>query len=71
MKLDFKWDWKVILESEPNDVTLYIALLGIEHNILIVESTRNIIVLLGYVSHVWGINLGWMMKSSPIFLELI
>jgi len=40
MKLNFKWDSKVILEFEPNDFTLYIMLLGIEHNVLIAKSTR-------------------------------
>ena len=57
-KFDFKWDWKVILESEPNDLTFYIALLGMEDNALIAKSTRNTIVMLGYLSHVWGIDLG-------------
>jgi len=35
MKLDFKLDWKVILEFEPNDFILYVTLLGIEYNVLL------------------------------------
>jgi len=40
MELDFKWDWKVILEFELNDFTFYVMLLGIKHNVLITKSTR-------------------------------
>jgi len=40
MKLDFKFDWEVLLEFELNEVTFYIMFLGIEHNILIAKSTR-------------------------------
>ena len=40
MKLDFKFEWKVLLEFELNDFTLYVMLLGIEHNILIANSMR-------------------------------
>ena len=40
MKLDFKFDWEVFLEFEQNEVTLYVMLLKIEHNILIAKSTR-------------------------------
>jgi len=40
MKLDFKLDYKVLLEFELNEFTLYVACLGIEHNILIANSTR-------------------------------
>ena len=38
MKLDFKFDWEVLLEFELNEVTLCIMLLGIEHNILIAKA---------------------------------
>jgi len=40
MKLDFKFDWKVFLEFELNEFTLYDVLLGIEHNVLIANNTR-------------------------------
>ena len=40
MKLDFKFDWEVLLEFELNDFTIYIMLLGIDHNVLIANSTR-------------------------------
>ena len=40
MKLDFNFDWEVLLEFELNEVTLYVMLLGIEHNILIANSKR-------------------------------
>ena len=39
MKLDYKFDWKVLLEFELNEFTLYATLLGIEHNVLIANST--------------------------------
>ena len=29
MKLDFKFDWKLFLEFELNEFTLYVTLLGI------------------------------------------
>ena len=40
MKLDFKFDCKVLLEFELNEFILYVMLLGIEHNVLITNSTR-------------------------------
>ena len=40
MKLDFKFDWKVLLEFELNDFTLYVTLLGIEHNFLMENRMR-------------------------------
>ena len=40
MKLDFKFDWEVLLEFKLNEVTLYIMLLGIEHNFLIENRKR-------------------------------
>ena len=40
MKLDFKFDLEVLLEFELNEVTLYVTLLGIEHNVLIANNTR-------------------------------
>jgi len=40
MKLDLKFDLKVFLEFELNEFTLYVTLLGIEHGILIANSTR-------------------------------
>jgi len=40
MKLDFKFDWKVHLEFELNEFTLYVTLVGIELNVLIANSTR-------------------------------
>ena len=57
MKLDFKWDQKVILEFELNDFTLYVTLLGIEHNVLITKKHENKIVMLGYLVHMWGIDI--------------
>ena len=39
MKFDFKFDSKVLLEFEMNEFTLYVMLLGIEHNILIANNT--------------------------------
>ena len=35
LKLNFKLDWKVLLEFGLNEFTLYITLLGIEYNILV------------------------------------
>ena len=40
MKLDFKFDWKLLLEFELNEFTLYITLQGTEYNVLIANSTR-------------------------------
>ena len=40
MKLDFMFDWKVLLEFELNEFTFYVTLLVIEYNILIANSTR-------------------------------
>jgi len=40
MKLNFKFNCEVLLEFELNEVTLYVMLLGIEHNVLIANSTR-------------------------------
>ena len=40
MKLDFKFGWEVLLEVELNEITLYVTLLGVEHNILIANSMR-------------------------------
>jgi len=40
MKLDFNFDWKVLLEFELNEVTLYVILLRIVHNILIANNMR-------------------------------
>ena len=40
MKLDLKFDWKVLLEFELNDFTLYVTLLGIEHNVLMENRMR-------------------------------
>jgi len=34
------FDWKVLLEFELNKCTLYVKLLGIEHNVLIANSMR-------------------------------
>jgi len=39
-KLDFKFDWEVLLEFELDYFTLYVTLLRIEHNILIANSMR-------------------------------
>ena len=40
MKLDLKFDWEVLLEFELNEVTLYVMLLGIDHNVLIEKIMR-------------------------------
>ena len=40
MKLDFKFDWKVLLEFELNKFTLHVRFLGTEHNVLIANSMR-------------------------------
>jgi len=40
MKLDFKFDWKVLLKFELNEFTLYVTLLGIKYNILIANNMR-------------------------------
>ena len=40
MKLNFKFDWEILLKFELNEVTLYVMLLGIEYNVLIANSTR-------------------------------
>ena len=37
-KLDFKFDWEVLLEFELNEITLYVTLLGIKHNVLIAKT---------------------------------
>ena len=40
MKLDFMFDREVLLEFVLNEITLYIMLLGIEHNALNAKRTR-------------------------------
>jgi len=57
MKLDFKWDSKVILEFEPNDFTLNVALLGIEHKVFDCKKHDNIIVMMGYLLHMRRIDI--------------
>ena len=60
MKLDFKFDWKVLLEFELNEFTLYITLLGIEHNVLIANRTRfdcNVRIFISHARDQYSVNI--------------